>query len=218
MPYAHGVRRPRPPLPALLLALALLASACGDDGGGSASTTADASSSSSSSTTEAPAEGADACLVGTWTADLESYREGFGGFLERVGGPTLNDITGDLTLDMDGERFTATFTDETVALDLPGGAGSVVVTTDGEQAGSYTAEDGVLAVTDIESTLMARGTATIGGVETDLSDAPIDLDAFAQQNLFAEPLPYDCEGDRLTLHIVVPDLGEEFTTGLDRVS
>lgn len=201
-------------LTALVVALlALVGSACGDDGGDTAASTTGGSAPSTSEAIDG-----DPCLVGTWMADLESYREGFSGFLERVGGPTLNDITGELTLDMDGERFTATFADETVALDLPGGAGTVTVTTDGEQAGSYTAEDGVLAVTDIESTLMARGTSVIGGVETDLSDAPIDLDAFAQQNLFAEPLPYDCDGDRLTLHIVVPDLGEEFTTGLDRVS
>jgi hypothetical protein len=206
----------RIPVIALLAVFALLASACSDDGGGDGGDAASTTGAPGSTTSTTVA--GDACIEGEWLADLDSYSEGFSGFLERVGGPSLHEISGELTLLLDGERFTATFVGETVALDLPGGAGRITVITDGDQAGNYTAEDGVLAVTDIESTLMARGTAVIGGVETDLSDAPIDLDAFAQQNLFASPLPYTCEGDRLVLHVVVPDLDEEFTTGLDRVS
>jgi hypothetical protein len=101
---------------------------------------------------------------------------------------------------------------------LPGGAGQTTVITNGDQAGAYTGSDGTLAVTGLESTLDASGSMVVGGVETDLSAAPIDLDSFAQSNLFADPLPYTCDEDRLVLDVVVPDLGEQFSTGLDRVA
>jgi hypothetical protein len=202
----------------LLLALVVLAASCGDDadggdGGASSTTTGDIAV---TTTTAGAADGSD-CLVGEWEADLDSYIEGFGGYLERVGGPALGDISGALTLTMDGERFIANFQDWTVVLVLPGGAGQTTVITDGEQAGDYSGAEDVLTVTDIDSSLTASGSMVIGGVETDLSDGPIDLDSFAQTNLFTDALPYTCDGDRLVLDVVVPDLGEQFTTGLDRV-
>jgi hypothetical protein len=93
-----------------IIVVVLVAAACGDSGGTeSAATTTDGGPAGSTTTTEATAAEGDACLVGEWAADVADYSDGFGGYLERVGGPSLGGITGSLTLTMDGDRFVATF-------------------------------------------------------------------------------------------------------------
>ena len=204
---------------ALLVTLVVVAAACSSSGGGSDASNENENGSGNGDGNggQQTASGAD-CLVGEWTMDYASYFESFSGFLGRVGGPTLSETTAvAIDLTMDGDRFLADFAEFFVVLTLPAGAGETTVTATGEQSGDYTATDDTLTVTNLESTLEAMGTFTVGGEE--IAPPPgVDLTEFAQVNLFADPMQYTCEGDRLELRTVVPDLDEEVAVSWDRAA
>lgn len=205
----------------LLIALSLVAAACGDsaedqtttseDTSTSAPTTtpttADTTTSTSAATTTSTtaatatsaesAEGTDDCVVGTWVLDTEALVDDFDALFAETDMPAA-DVTaleGPYTIEFSADgSFTGVRESWGFAVGMEGGNVETAFT--GTETGTWSADGSTLTV-DIESSdVTVEATMETGGQEMELPDNQTPDEAQAVLGANSE---YECSGDVLTV-------------------
>lgn len=219
---------------ALFAALLLLFAACGDDdstatGGSETATEAESgddgeadddadepdettttTTAETTTTTEAEPEVASGaeCLIGTWRGDNEEWGRSFQSLLPAGVPIQLDSVTGTVLVEYgaDGSVIT-TYDDWTINADVTQPAGTVTITRDGVDTGTYTAgDDGSFTMTAVDSNSTVSTESVVGGQTMALPG----IDG-VQTELIGDAGTYRCDGDRMSLEV------EGATAWLDRV-
>lgn len=161
-------------------------------------------------TTMAAAAGGPDCLVGEWELDSEA-------FLEQLATAMAEESGGqDMTIDFAGGSYLVSMQEngqflaerEDWSFEMGSPEGTFRVTIDGEDTGTWEADQSSLTVSNVETSSVLTTQAVVDGELVDLPQGTMPL---TDTDAVGETSTYTCSGDTLTVE------SEDFTSQLNRV-
>ncbi len=195
-------------LSTLVLALAVLATACGGDSEDTTTSIDDAAAPTTgapateattteavTTTVEAPGRSGPACLEGTWILDNEAFVDALvAAFADSGMEPESldpNDGTYTIELAADG-TFTGTRDDWGFSLLISEGRFNIII--NGTEMGTWSADDDTITVTQTGADVSVLATVEADGQQFELPEAPVPIPEAMQTDS-----TYICDGDTLAI-------------------
>jgi hypothetical protein len=145
-------------------------------------------------TTVAIAAGGPACLVGTWLIDSDGFLESLRQvFADEAAGGEISEIKGAYTIEMAADGTLNGERDEWGFVVLTA-EGTVDLTMDGTETGTWTATDDAITVEITTSDMSVSVTVSSGGQTFTLDDSPVDV-----PEVITSASQYSCDGDSLSV-------------------
>lgn len=198
-------------IPALLIGVSLLLTACAGSEGDATTSTADTAATTTTvadttttttspqTTTTAgqPAEGTDDCLVGTWLLDSEAFVENFGSIFADAGmpGAEVTSLDGTFTVEL-GADGSLTGTRDDWGFNIVTGEGTIIMEINGTETGTWSADGSTLTVETLESDLSVNASMEVDGEVFEMPQGQVPIEAPPG---IASNSEYTCSGDTLTL-------------------
>lgn len=210
----------------LILTLALVATACssGDEGGDTTTSVSDSSTTEAVeettttaadttttaaevTTTAAPAaSGGPSCIEGDWLFGTEGFVEAMRSAMteQELEGTDISSTDGTYLISFASDG-TYTGVREDWGFSIETGDGTIVVRVNGEESGTWSADDSVITVTIEASDVQVSASVEADGQTLELPNSPVQV-----PEAIAESTSYECDSDTLSVTT------EEFTFELDR--
>ena len=197
----------------LIISLVVLAvaAACGSSSDESTTTTSPGSTTTAAATTGADestttaadtttttetltAAGGPSCVVGSWVVDSDAFLESLRQvFADEAAGGEITEINGTYTIEIAGDGTTSGEREEWGFTVLTA-EGTVVISMDGTETGTWSATDDSITVETTTSDMNVSVTVEADGQVFTLTDSPVAI-----PDVITSASQYSCDGDSLSV-------------------